>query len=478
MTVRVRFAPSPTGKIHVGNGRTAMANKLFALKTGGTFILRFEDTDIAREVQGAEQQIMHDLNWLGFTSEENPVLGGHFGPYRTNERSARGDYQIALEKLAAKGLIYECFVSKDELDMLRKIQTSQGLPPRYDNRHRSLTPAEKEAYRAKGRKPVIRFKMDEEAIIEFTDLVRGPVRFEAKNLGGDPVLIRDNGVPLFTFAGVVDDINQQITHVIRGEDHVNNTALQVLLFQALGATPPHFAHMPMLLDTDGGKLSKRLDSLSITQLKADGYLPQAIVSYMASLGVGDAPVIGDMQTIANAFDFTRMGRAAVRFDIDQLNRVNAQFLHQLPFEEALPLLKPFVATTQVGTTRAGDSRLQAFWYAVRENLVTLADVTELFNTCFSEMTCPALSADDAGYVAYAESKLPAGPYDATTWGQWVNTLKADTGRKGKALFMPLRLALTGQEHGPELANLLPVLGEDVLRQRLIQAAAGAVAKAG
>lgn len=472
MTVRVRFAPSPTGKIHVGNGRTALANVLYAQSQQGQFIVRFEDTDLEREIEGAETRILGDLEWLGMVADESPAHGGNFAPYRTRERAERGDYEKSLKQLEEKGLVYECFVSKEELDMMRKIQTSQALPPRYDNRHRNLSDAEKEKYRAEGRKPVIRFKMDEDAVVEFDDMVRGKVRFEARNLGGDPILVRDNGIPLFTFAGVVDDINQNITHVIRGEDHVNNTALQVLIFKALDHELPAFAHMPMLLDTDGGKLSKRLDSLSVEQLKADGYLPQAIVSYMASLGFGDAPVIGDLKEVATHFDFGRMGRAAVRFDIEQLNRVNAHFLLEMSYSDAEGYLADFLPEKS-----QHEDRMEAFWHAVRENVVTFKDVKEHFDVCFGEVPEVALEEEDQGYIATAEAKLPAGPYTKETWGEWVSILKTETGRKGKGLFMPLRLALTGQQHGPELANLLPVLGEDHLRERLKSAAGGAVAQA-
>ena len=457
--VRVRFAPSPTGKIHVGNGRTALANALFALSQQGTFVVRMEDTDVDREVAGSEEKILDDLDWLGITPNESPRIGGDFGPYRTNDRDARGDYTKVIEKLMAEGKAYECFVSKTELDLMRKIQTSQSQPPHYDNRHRNLSEAEKEAFRAEGRKPVIRFVL-EDGPIEFNDLVCGKMKFEAKNLGGDPVIVRSNGVPIFALGGAVDDISQEITHVIRGEDHLTNTAIQVRIFEALGAKVPVFAHMPMLLDTDGGKLSKRIDSLSIEQLRSQGYMPNAIITYMASLGTGIVPEIGPAAEIAKTFDFSKMGRSAVRFDMEQLNRINAQELHQTSFADIKPHIGDFL------DTESHPNRIEMFWDVAKHNITTLADIGEYYNICFGETPKVNLEEADAAYIQTAESTLPAGPYNEDTWNSWVGELKTQTGRKGKALFMPLRLALTGQSHGPEMASLLTILGEETARERL------------
>lgn len=457
--VRVRFAPSPTGKLHVGNVRTALANILYARKHGGVFVVRMEDTDISREVENAEQQILSDLKWLGMSPDESPEVGGDYAPYRTIERSERGDYQKALEQLFADGRAYECFVTKDELDLMRKIQTSQGLPPHYDNRHRDLSETEKEEFRKQGRTPVVRFKL-EDGEIAWEDMVRGSVRYEAKNLGGDPIIIRSNGVPIFAFAGAVDDINQNITHVVRGEDHVTNTAIQVQIFEALGAKVPTMAHMPMLLDTDGGKLSKRLDSLSIIQLRADGYLPKSIITYMSSLGFSAVPEVGGVDELCQTFDFSGMGRSAVRFDTHQLNRVNAMEIRSYTYADVKPYLDGFLNSDKT------DAELETFWEAVKGNIETLAELQAQYDLCYSAMGDVKLEAEDKEYIQVAANTLPQGPYTAETWSAWTASLKEETGRKGKQLFMPLRIALTGEMHGPEMASLLSVMGEEVARERL------------
>lgn len=461
MTVRVRFAPSPTGKLHVGNIRTALANVLFAKHNKGTFVLRMEDTDVQREVKDAEQNMFADLEWLDMIPDESPVKGGKFGPYRMSERGERGDYQKVVDKLMEMGRAYECFVTKDELELMRKIQRAGGKPPHYDGRHRHLTEEQKEAFRAEGKKPVIRFKFNDDETANFKDLVRGDVSFEVKNLGGDPVIVRDNGVPLFTLAGVVDDINQKISHAIRGEDHVTNTAVQVQIFEALGATVPTFAHMPMLTDLDGSKLSKRLDGLSIKELREAGYLPKAITSYLASLGFSTGVHLGDIKELADNFYLDKMGRAPVRFDLEQLKRANAHVLHDMPYKEVKAFWAEFLPENDLS-----EDKLEHFWLAIRENIETLGDIKEHFDVCFGEMGSVSLEDADASYIEQAAETLPHEPYTAETWSSWVNTLKEVSGRKGKALFMPLRVALTGHHHGPELANLLPVIGEDAARDRL------------
>lgn len=466
MTVRVRFAPSPTGKLHVGNVRTALLNMLYARQQNGTFVLRFEDTDEDREVVGAEESMLEVLSWLGLVPDESPFHGGDYGPYRTMERDARGDYKKALQTLFDKGMAYECFVSKEELDMIRRLRTSRGLPPGYDNRHRDLSEAEKAKYRAEGRQPVIRFKLLDGPIV-FDDLVRGKVQYLAENLGGDPVIVRSNGVPTFAFGGAVDDINQDITLVIRGEDHVTNTASQVRIFEALDATPPQFAHISLMLDSDGGKLSKRLDSLSIVQLRAQGYLPNAICSYLAAVGTSMDPTPGDLQQLAQKFNFSAMGRAPVRFDLEQVTRLNATLLREMDWAAVKPYLMPFL-----DGVKANEGDLEAFWLAIRHNVNLLSEVRSQVDLCFGDITPATLAEDDRAFVRTAAETLPKGPYTSTTWNEWVNALKTQTGRKGKALFMPLRLALTGEEHGPELADLLPVLGEQKARDRLAKAAGG------
>ncbi len=444
----------------MGHLRAALPNALFAKKHGGTFILRFEDTDIERQVADAETLLMADFHWLGLNPDESQAQGGQTPPYNTLARHERGDYRQAVEKLIEMGRAYECFTTPDELDAMRKVQAARNEPPHYDNRHRDLTAAQKAAFRAEGRQPVIRFRLQNETII-FHDLVRGEQRFEARHLGGDPVIVRSSGVPLFTLGGVVDDIAMGITHVIRGEDHVVNTAQQVQIFQALGANLPTFAHLPMMLDKEGHKMSKRLGALRIEDLRNAGYVPRGILGYMAGLGFSEAAPTNGIQALADWFDLEKIGRAPVRFDEDMLKVANAKVLHNMPFTEAEPLLQPFLPAQAFAR-----ERLPAFWAAARENIETLADVKDWYQLVFAAPADVDFSAEDAAFIQQACQHLPAGPYDTATWGAWTATLKAATGRKGKALFMPLRLALTGQAHGPDMASLLPVIGAQAVQERL------------
>ena len=459
-TPRVRFAPSPTGRMHVGHMRAALPNALFAKRSNGAFILRFEDTDMERQVQDAEQAFLADMAWLNLTPDESIAQEGATGPYNTLARHERGDYKNAVQKLMDMGRAYECFTSPEELEVMRKLQRARNEPPRYDNRHRDLTEEQKETYRAEGRVPVIRFKL-EDGEIRFNDLVRGEQIFLAENLGGDPVIVRSSGTPLFTLGGVVDDINMGITHVIRGEDHVVNTAQQVQIFQALDAELPTFAHLPMMLDKDGHKMSKRLGALKIEDLRQQGILPQAINSYMAGLGFSEAAPLA-MDELANWFDLTKIGKAPVRFDEEQLTRINMHVIHDLSLEDVKPYLKDFLPEDALNR-----SRLEYFWNAARENIETLADLKDLYHMAFEEPAADAsIPAEDKEYLTEALNTLPSGDFTPETWKEWTGVLKEKTGRKGKQLFMPLRKALTGQDHGPDMSNLLPVIGEEAARTRL------------
>lgn len=457
--MRVRFAPSPTGKMHVGHLRAALPNALAAKAAAGTFVLRFEDTDIERQVEGAEKLFLDAMDWLGIAPDESIRHGGDFGPYNTQARHERGDYQAAIQKLMEMGRAYECFTSPEELEVMRKLQRARNEPPRYDNRHRDLTDAQKEQFRAQGRQPVIRFRL-EEGEIRFNDLVRGEQVFKAENLGGDPVIVRSSGVPLFTLGGVVDDINMQITHVIRGEDHVANTAQQVQIFAALGAELPVFAHLPLMLDAEGHKMSKRLGALTIEQLTQQGIMPMALLGYMAGLGFSELAPTEGMAALAQWYNLEGISKAPVRFDEAQLLRTNATVLHKMEFTQVQPYLAKFLPAEAFER-----QRLPAFWEAARENIETLADITEQYDIVFGDVQ-PELAAEDKEYVQQAMNILPTGPFDGETWQAWTSSLKESTGRKGKALFMPLRMALTGRQHGPDMSQLLPLIGEDVARERL------------
>jgi glutamyl-tRNA synthetase len=450
--------------MHVGHLRAALPNALFARQQGGVFILRFEDTDMDRQVAKAEKLFLQDMVWLGIEPDESIEHGGEAGPYSTLARHARGDYQAAVQKLLESGRAYECYTSPEELEVMRKLQRSRNEPPRYDNRHRNLSKAEKEKFQQEGRLPVIRFKL-EDGDITFHDMIRGVQTFKAENLGGDPVIVRSNGVPLFTLGGVVDDINMGVTHVIRGEDHVANTAQQAQIFQALGSKLPVFAHMPMMLDKDGHKMSKRLGALTIEELSGRGIVPMGLLSYMAGLGFSEVAPTGSVEELARWFDLTNIGRAPVRFDEEQLLRTNAHVLHTMALEEVRPYLAEFLPQEALK-----NERLPAFWQAARENIKTLADLADLYKVAFEEVA-HEVAPQDVEYIQTALSLLPAGPFTQQTWEQWTASLKEKTGRKGKALFLPLRQALTGLNHGPDMSSLLSVIGEEATRERLEKAGA-------
>ncbi|PZO50576.1 MAG: glutamate--tRNA ligase [Alphaproteobacteria bacterium] len=445
MSIRLRFAPSPTGRIHVGNVRTALMNWLFALRQGGQVLLRIDDTDIARSTKEYEQSIEDDLKWLGLPWHD-----------RTNQ-SARFDvYEKAADKLKAAGLLYPCYETEDELDRRRKIAQATGKPPVYDRAALKLTDADRASLEAEGRKAHWRFKLSG-ARKDWVDLVRGPQSIDTASLS-DPVLIREDGAFLYTLPSVVDDIDFKITHIVRGEDHVTNSGVQIEIFEALGGDVPAFGHFPLLVGADGGALSKRLGSLGVGELAAEGYEPMAVLSHLAKIGTSD-PVEARLtiDQLAEEFAFEKIGRAPARFDPEELKRVNAAVVHQLGYDAVKDRLAAL-----------GADKGEAFWMAVRANLALLPDVKEYAQIVDGPIT-PVIA--DASFAAAAAELLPSGAYDAASWQAFTNAVKEKTGAKGKALFMPLRQALTGMDHGPEMAALFPLIGEERARKRLMGEAA-------
>ncbi|MEO0981734.1 MAG: glutamate--tRNA ligase [Pseudomonadota bacterium] len=440
----VRFAPSPTGRLHVGNVRTALINWLFAKKAGGEFILRVDDTDTERSTAEYEQGIKDDLAWLGLD----------WG--RTFNQSARfADYDAAAEKLKAAGLLYACYETPDELDRRRKIALSRGRPPVYDRAGLNLTGEEKAKLEGEGRKPHWRFKLSG-GRCEWTDLVRGDQSIDTASLS-DPILIREDGSYLYTLPSVVDDIAYGITHVVRGEDHVTNSGAQIEIFEALGGKAPAMAHTPLLVGADGQGLSKRLGSLSIAQLREDGIEPLAIASLLAKIGTSDNVELREsLDQLAEEFDFGKIGRASARFDENDLGALNAAIVHAKSYEAVADVVGPMTG----GADSAPD-----FWDAVRENLEKVADAADWVPVVYGDID-PVVEDGDADFIAEAAAALPAGDLTHESWGAWTSALKAATGRKGRGLFRPLRLALTGRERGPEMAALLPLIGRERALKRL------------
>ena len=437
MTI-LRFAPSPTGRIHIGNTRTAILNWLMALKTGGQFILRYDDTDIARSNTEYAESIAVDLEWMGIK------------PTRVEYQSRRMDrYNASAEKLKTSGRLYPCYETAEELDRKRKRQAAKHLPPVYDRAALKLTNEDRAKLESEGRKPHWRFKLDHH-LVEWNDLIRGPSHIDTASQS-DPVLIREDGSYLYTFCSVVDDIEFGITHIIRGEDHVVNAAVQMEITKALGGAVPAYGHHSLLIGADGAGLSKRLGSLSITAMRESGLEAMAVVSHAALLGTSDSiRPCADYKELVDGFDLAKLSRAPARFDEAELNHLNAKLLHMLPWDAV--------------KDRLGYGN-EAFWLAVRGNLEKLSD-SKIWHEIIAGRINPIVAAEDRSFVSAAAKPLPPEPWDSTTWKTWTDALKLATDRKGKQLFMPLRLALTGLDHGPELAALLPLIGRQKVMDRL------------
>ena len=439
--MKVRFAPSPTGRLHVGNARVALLNWLWARREGGAFLLRLDDTDSERSTAAFAAGIEEDLSWLGLTWDAFA---------RQSDRSER--YEAAVGRLKARGRLYACYETAEELELKRKLQLKSGRPPIYDRAGLKLTDAERAAFEAEGRRPHWRFLL-EATPIAWHDLVQGDKRFEGQHLS-DPVLLRGDGRPLYTLSSVVDDIELGVTHVLRGEDHVANTAVQVQLFGALEGPVPSFAHLSLLTDSGGQGLSKRLGALSLQALREDSIEAMTINSYLAKLGTPDpiAPRQGLDELVAD-FDVGRFGRATPKFDPVELEHLNAKLLHDMPYDAVRPWLE----------ARGLTDVSEAFWLAVRGNLARRGEVGLWRQVVHGEI---APDIEEPDYIAQAAELLPPEPWDERTWSLWTGALKQATGRKGKALFLPLRRALTGESSGPELAALLPLIGREKALSRL------------
>ena len=429
-----RFAPSPTGFLHVGNLRTALFNYLVTRKSGGTFILRIDDTDPERSKQEYVDAIQQDLEWLGITWDRVE---------RQSDRLER--YRDAADKLRADGRFYEAFETPTELDLKRKKQLNMGKPPVYDRAALELSEQERAAKRAEG-PGVWRFKLDQERI-EWSDGILGDISIDAASVS-DPVLIRADGQFLYTLASVVDDTDMGVSHVVRGSDHVTNTATQIQMIKALGGTVPTFAHHSLLTGPQGEALSKRLGTLALRDLRERGVQPMALLSLMARLGSSQPVELrSSMEELVDGFDLGHFGSAPTKFDAEDLFPLTARHLQSLP----LSAVSDAVAQAGVPAQEA-----EEFWQITRDNIQTLNDLAAWW-TLMSEGAEPVIEDEDSAYVAEAMALFPEGAVTGDTWGEWTSAVKAATGRKGRGLFMPLRKALTGQSHGPDMAALLPML---------------------
>ncbi|SEH71525.1 glutamate--tRNA ligase [Paracoccus alkenifer] len=430
-----RFAPSPTGHIHVGNLRTALMNYLIARKAGGTFILRLDDTDRERSRQEYADGIQRDLEWLGL----------HWD--RIERQSDRLDrYAEAADSLRGSGRLYEVFETPTELDLKRKKQLNMGRPPVYDRAGLGLSDDRKAALRAEGREGYWRFRLDHERI-EWPDGIIGEVSIDAASVS-DPVLIRADGQVLYTFASSVDDVDMGVTDIVRGADHVTNTATQIQIIRALGAEPPRFAHHSLLTGPQGEELSKRLGTLSLRDLREQGVAPQALLSLMARLGSNQPVALRmDLDELAEGFDLSQFGASPTKFDAEDLWPLTRERNQHLPYD---------TVRDRIAAMGVPDDIAPRFWDVARQNITRLDDLAEWW-ALMRDGAQPAIAPEDAEFVAQALALLPPRPWTDATWGEWTAAVKSATGRKGKGLFMPLRKALTGMDHGPEMAGLMPLL---------------------
>jgi len=434
MTV-TRFAPSPTGLLHVGNLRTAVMNWALARQSGGTFILRIDDTDAERSEARYADAIRRDLEWLGLTWDREERQSGRLERYRE-----------AAERLRAAGRLYDCFETPLELDLKRKKQLNMGRPPVYDRAALELTETDRARLGAEGRRPHQRFLLERREI-PWDDLIRGPQRVVGASLS-DPVLFREDGQLLYTLASVVDDMEMGVTHVVRGADHVTNTGAQIQIFAALGGHSLSFAHHSLLTGPQGEALSKRLGTLALADLRAAGVEPVALVSFVARLGSAQpVEVMTSLDEVVTGFDIASFGLSPTRFDPDELQLHSAKTLRALPVE----YVKKRLETAGIPSNNAPE-----FWRAVAPNLDRFEDAAEWWALC-RDGTKPVIAPEDAAFVTQAMALLPPRPWGTETWRDWTVTVKAKTGRKGRELFRPLRLALTARDHGPDMAALMPLL---------------------
>lgn len=446
-----RFAPSPTGYIHIGNARTALWNALLAKKLGGTFILRFDDTDIERSKQIYADAILEDLAWLGVT------------PDRIERQADKifTIYRNAWNEFRSRNLIYPCYETAEELDRKRKRQQARGLPPIYDRAALALTAEDRAKLEGEGRRPHWRFKLSGKTV-RWQDGVRGDCHIETASLS-DPVLVRGDGTFLYTFASVIDDIDMGVTDILRGEDHVANTAVQIELFEAFGAIPPRFSHHNLITTLTGEEMSKRTGSLSIRSFREEGVDPLAVALVAVLTGTAE-PVrpVADLAALADLLDLSKFSRALTKFDPAEIRDLSTRLLHAKPFDEIAPKL----AALGISGPKA-----EAFWAALHGNINRIEEAQDWWALITTSQHFAGQAGDimEPEFLAQAAGLLPPEPFDLTTWQAWTSALQAATGRKGKALFMPLRLALTGREAGPELKAVLPLLGRSEALSRLAPA---------
>ncbi len=479
--LRVRFAPSPTGPLHIGGARSALFNWLLARKLGGQMIVRIEDTDLERSSRESEENILDSLRWLGLDWDEGIAAGGDYGPYRQTERLPL--YQEATDRLLANGSAYYCYCTEEELEAEREALLAKNETPRYLGKCRNLTAADRERLVAEGRKPVVRFRVPDDQTIVVNDLVRGEVKFESSGMG-DFVIVKSDGIPTYNFAVVIDDSTMKITHVVRGEEHLSNTPRQILLYQALGLKGPDFAHVSLILGKDRSKMSKRHGSTAVEQYRSKGYLPEALINFLVLLGwspVGEEEIFS-VDRLIEQFSLDRVAKNPAVFDLDKLNWINGYYIRQSPAERIVDLAIPFLreAGYVEGEITPVNSPDKYKWLtlmvkSVQEHLAYVAQITEHVRIFFhddirfeSEEAREILREEQVPQVLDAfQDKLAAMPVvDEGSVKALLKSLTKELKLGGKKVYMPIRVALTGQTHGPELFYMIPILGKERIAKRI------------
>ena len=471
-TVRVRFAPSPTGLLHVGNARTAVFNYIFAKQNQGRLVLRIEDTDVERSTDASMDQILEDLRWMGIRWDEGPDCNGPHGPYRQSQRLSV--YRQHIDQLYQKERVYKCFCSSERLEALRKDQLSKGQMPRYDGRCLSLSQEEISGFEAEGLQPALRYRVGKGPVL-FEDLVHGRMSFDQQDIG-DFIVVRSGGMPAYNFACVIDDHLMEITHVIRGEDHLSNTPRQILVYEALGWSPPTFAHHPLILGPDRSPLSKRHGATAVFQYREEGFLPEALLNYLVLLGW--TPPSGEeilsMEEIIRDFSLRGISRSAPVFTRKKLEWLNSSHIRNKEESRLSEMLLPYFQKAGIRPDPADHDRLNQISRVLRDNLVTLSEVNEYLGIFFDEKfsfadgTKEVLSGPEAREtlrkVLGVLENLPEGAW--ADWHSFWSQIEERTGMKGKKLFAPFRAGITGKTKGPQLADIVHLIGKERMIKRL------------
>lgn len=471
--MRVRFAPSPTGFLHIGNARTAVANFIYAQKTGAEYILRVEDTDTERSTKESEISIMDDLKWLGINWVEGPDCGGNFGPYRQSERLAI--YQEYTDRLIASGNAYHCFCSQEELDAMRKEADAAKKPFVYPGKCRNLSAEQKSRLSSEGRKPTVRFRVPDNETITVNDLIRGEIKFNSENIGGDFIIVRSDGMPIYNYIVIIDDTLMRISHVIRGEDHLPNTPKQMAIGLALGLPVPSYAHLPLILGSDRTKLSKRHGITSVDLYRKEGYLPEALMNYLAMLGwaTESGEEIMPVEKIAGEFELARLGKSAAIFDFQKLKWMNSIYIRNYPDDKITDLFIPYIKSSGFNPGSVPREKLEKIISLIKGNCDILSEIGNFIGMFLVETPEPDEEADkilreeDSKKLVSAAFKLVNGELNAENFfTDFFNMVKEKTGLKGKKLFHPARALLTGKLKGPEMDLALPVIGFDWCKKRI------------